>query len=308
MLFCVAILVSFERSVSLFSKRSAFVASNFMLLVLFVIVYVILLDELVMSSAQRRFGPFNIGVFGLLASIINGVNLLFVQSFFIMSSYSLVMFSGPLVFLLVLLLLFSLIMPLYLLDVYFSFFVFVLASSVLVFVYFLLSYSSFSKYSIIGSFRIVVQFLAFGLVFDILLAIFAFLYNHATFSVSSLYSLSLYSSFFSFLTTTTRLATLFFLPAPFSTILPFCLFYGFASFLSSFPLVSASLHSLRSIYAFWLPSLSLSLNSTCTTYSLRSFRSLLRSFRSSSFATLFVFFSCYFAHFSYFFVPFFYSA
>jgi NADH:ubiquinone oxidoreductase subunit H len=186
-----AILVSFG---SLLSNSLGFVASNLMLLVLFVIVYVILLDELVMSSAQRRFGPFNIGVFGLLASIVNGLNLLFVQSFFIMSSYSFVMFSGPIVFLLVLLLLFSLIMPLYLLDVYFSFFVFVLASSVLVFVYFLLSYSSFSKYSIIGSFRIVVQFLAFGLVFDIILAIFSYIYSHSIFSLSSLFSLSLFQS------------------------------------------------------------------------------------------------------------------
>jgi len=155
-----------------------------------------------MSSAQRRFGPFNIGVFGLLASIINGLNLLFVQSFFIMSSYSLVMFSLPLLFLLVLLLLFSLIMPLYLMDVYFSFFVFVLASSLLIFIYFLLSYSSFSKYSIIGSFRIVIQFLAFGLVFDIILAIFSYLYSASIFSVSSIYSLT----FFGFASTLTSLS------------------------------------------------------------------------------------------------------
>jgi len=161
-----------------------------MLLVLFVIVYVILLDELVMSSAQRRFGPFNIGVFGVLASVVNGLNLLFVQSFFIMSSYSLVMFSLPPLFLFVLLVLFSLIMPLYLLDVYFNFFMFVLASSLLIAIYFLLSYASFSKYSIIGSFRIVVQFLAFGLVFDILLAMFSYLYSHAIFSLSGLFSLS----------------------------------------------------------------------------------------------------------------------
>jgi len=164
-----------------------------MLLVLIVIVFVILLDELVMSSAQRRFGPFNIGVFGLFASIVNGVNLLFVQSFFIMSSYSFVMFSLPLLFLFVLLCLYSISMPLYLLDVYFNFFMFVLASSVLVFVYFLLSYSSFSKYSIIGSFRIITQFLAFGLVFDIILAVFSYLYSHSIFSLSGIFELSIFS-------------------------------------------------------------------------------------------------------------------
>jgi NADH:ubiquinone oxidoreductase subunit H len=164
------------------------------LALLIVIVYVILLDELVMSSAQRRFGPFNIGVFGLFASIVNGVNLLFVQSFFIMSSYSLVMFSLPLLFLFVLLCLYSISMPLYLLDVYFNFFMFVLASSVLVFVYFLLSYSSFSKYSIIGSFRIITQFLAFGLVFDIILAVFSYHYSHSIFSLSGIFSFSLFYS------------------------------------------------------------------------------------------------------------------
>jgi hypothetical protein len=165
-----------------------------------------------MSSAQRRFGPFNIGVYGLLASIINGINLLFVQSFFIMSSYSVVMYSGPLVFLFVLLMIFSLVLPLYLLDVLFSYFVFVLASSLLVFVYFLLSYSSFSKYSIIGSFRIITQFLAFGLVFDVILTLFLYLYHHAALSLSSLYSLSISSSYSS-LTSKTLIPSSF-LPCP----------------------------------------------------------------------------------------------
>lgn len=171
-----------------------------------------------MSSAQRRFGPFNIGVYGLLASIINGINLLFVQSFFIMSSYSVVMYSGPLVFLFVLLMIFSLVLPLYLLDVLFSYFVFVLASSLLVFVYFLLSYSSFSKYSIIGSFRIITQFLAFGLVFDVILTLFLYLYHHAALSLSSLYSLSISSSYSS-LTSKTLI------PSPYAYFLSLQLFF-----------------------------------------------------------------------------------
>jgi len=63
-------------------------------------------------------------------------------------------------------------------------------SSLLIFVYFLLSYSSFSKYSIIGSFRIMVQYLAFGLVFDVILAIFLYVYSFLAFSVFGLYLFS----------------------------------------------------------------------------------------------------------------------
>jgi len=158
-----------------------------MLFILIVIVYLILLDEIVMSSSQRRFGPFNIGIFGLLASIINGLNLLIVQSFFIMSSYSFVMFLGPLIFLLLLLITFSIIMPLFIIDVFFIYFIIILLSSLLVFVYFLLAYSSFSKYSIIGSFRIVVQYLAFGLIFDVILAIYLWVYSFMSFSLVSIH-------------------------------------------------------------------------------------------------------------------------
>lgn len=162
-----------------------------MLLVLVVIIYLILLDELVMSSAQRRFGPFNIGVLGLLASIINGINLIIIASYFIMSSYSLIMFLGPLIFLSILLLFFSFLLPMFVIDVFSVYFLIILLSSLLVFVYFLLSYASFSKYSIIGSFRIVTQYLSFGLIFDVLLSIFLYVSSFLSFS---LFSLSVFSS------------------------------------------------------------------------------------------------------------------
>lgn len=164
--------------------------SSYMLLILVVIIYLILLDELVMSSAQRRFGPFNIGVYGLLASIINGVNLLLTQSFFIMSSYSFIMFLGPLIFLLLLLSFFSLIVPLFIIDIFYMYFLIILLSSLLIFVYYLLAYSSFSKYSIIGSYRIVIQFLAFGLVFDCILAILMYVFSFLSFNLLSLYLFS----------------------------------------------------------------------------------------------------------------------
>jgi NADH:ubiquinone oxidoreductase subunit H len=88
-----------------------------MIIMLVAIIYTILVDEIVMSLSQRRFGPFNIGIMGLLASIVNGLNLLVIQSFFIMSSYSFVMFLLPLVFLGLLLVVLSTISPLYIIDV-----------------------------------------------------------------------------------------------------------------------------------------------------------------------------------------------
>jgi hypothetical protein len=216
-----------------------------------------------MSSAQRRFGPFNIGVYGLLASIINGINLLFVQSFFIMSSYSVVMYSGPLVFLFVLLMIFSLVLPLYLLDVLFSYFVFVLASSLLVFVYFLLSYSSFSKYSIIGSFRIITQFLAFGLVFDVILTLFLYLYHHAALSLSSLYSLSISSSYSS-LTSKTLI------PSPYAYI-PFSAAIFFHHLYSDALIPSSSAARLYLCRSLTLRSISYQFNSTRQHFSLHNF-------------------------------------
>jgi NADH:ubiquinone oxidoreductase subunit H len=158
-----------------------------MILLLVAVVYMILLDEIVMSLSQRRFGPFNIGILGLLASIVNGINLLLIQSYYVMSSYSFVMFVGPLVFLLLLLATFSLICPLYILDVSWAFLMLIVLSSVLALVYFTLSYSSFSKYSMVGAFRIFTQYLAFGLLFDVILAIVLYVY---CFTAGSLFSLS----------------------------------------------------------------------------------------------------------------------
>ena len=45
-----------------------------MIVILIIIgsIYFILLDELIMGSAQRRIGPFNVGWYGIPSSIING--------------------------------------------------------------------------------------------------------------------------------------------------------------------------------------------------------------------------------------------
>ena len=53
--------------------------SLIIILLLLSVVYFILLDELIISNTQRRKGPFNLGGYGILSSIINGFNLIVAQ-------------------------------------------------------------------------------------------------------------------------------------------------------------------------------------------------------------------------------------
>jgi hypothetical protein len=153
-----------------------------------------------MSSVQRRFGPFNLGIIGLLASILNGINLIFTQ--FIIPRYSL-LFSIlilPFLFLIFLLILFSFGFPLFILDSFYLFLLLFIFSTLLILIMSFLSSSSFSKYSFIGSLRIINQFISFSLIFDLIIIIFTFSYSFIIFSFISLFLFSSFSFyiFFSF--------------------------------------------------------------------------------------------------------------
>ena len=171
-----------------------------MIFLLIMILYVILLDEIIMSSVQRRFGPFNIGIFGLLASIINGINLIITQ--FILPRFSLLfsMLLLPFLFLIFLLILFSLSFPLFILDSYSLILLLFIFSSLLILIMSFLSSSSLSKYSFIGSLRIINQFISFSLIFDLILIFFIYSYSFLSFSFISLFLFSSFSliSFISF--------------------------------------------------------------------------------------------------------------
>lgn len=45
------------------------------LLIFLIVIYFILLDETMIAAVQRRSGPTNLGFYGLLAPILNGLNL-----------------------------------------------------------------------------------------------------------------------------------------------------------------------------------------------------------------------------------------
>jgi len=65
------------------------------------------LDELIIGSAQRRKGPFNLGGYGILSSIVNGFNLIITQ-FIIPKLYIHYWFQAfPIVFLLLSLVIFT---------------------------------------------------------------------------------------------------------------------------------------------------------------------------------------------------------
>lgn len=149
-----------------------------------------------MSSIQRRSGPFNIGIFGLLASIINGINLIITQ--FIIPSYSLIysMLFLPFIFLSFLLIIFSFGFPLFIIDSIYLFIILFIFSTLLILLMSFLSSSSFSKYSFIGSLRIINQFISFSLIFDLILIIFFFSYSLLSYSFISLllFSFSFLSS------------------------------------------------------------------------------------------------------------------
>jgi len=165
----------------------------FLLCVLFITIYFILLDELVMGLTQRRFGPVNLGVYGILAAIINGCNLIITQyvlpkHHFILSSFnsfssllsssdrvsaigsyfSFGSFSGlslfPLLFLMASFFGSILIYPFFLIDISLSLIVILVNSGLIILFLIFSSFSGLSKYSMLGSIRLISQLISFELI------------------------------------------------------------------------------------------------------------------------------------------------
>jgi len=188
----------------------------FLLCVLFITIYFILLDELVMGLTQRRFGPVNLGVYGILAAIINGCNLIITQyvlpkHHFILSSFnsfssllsssdrgsfqtigsyfSFGSFSGlslfPLLFLMSSFFGSILIYPFFLIDISLSLIVILVNSGLIILFLIFSSFSGLSKYSMLGSIRLISQLISFELIWSSLLII--YLWSRFTLSLSSLF-------------------------------------------------------------------------------------------------------------------------
>jgi len=88
------------------------------LFILIAAVFFILLDELIMGSAQRRIGPFNLGGYGIFSSLINGCNLIIAQ-FLVPKLYFYFGFQFfPLFFFVLSIQNYILLYPFYLVDIY----------------------------------------------------------------------------------------------------------------------------------------------------------------------------------------------
>lgn len=140
-------------------------------------IYSILLDELIMGNTQRRKGPFNLGGYGILSSIVNGFNLIITQ-LLIPKLYIHYWFqSFPIAFLLFSLSIYNILFPFLFIDLYLTFIILLLLSGLSIILLFLLSYTGLSKYSIIGCIRLISQYVAYELILTTLLLLLIFSYN-----------------------------------------------------------------------------------------------------------------------------------
>ena len=133
-------------------------------LVIVLSIYFILLDELIIGSAQRRIGPLNIGLYGILSSIINGSNPITTQ-LIIPKLHSYYGFQS----FVVILLLFSiipnnLIYPFYIINLILSLVCTIIMSGLSIIYLILSAFSGSSKYSMLGCIRIIPQLISIELI------------------------------------------------------------------------------------------------------------------------------------------------
>jgi NADH:ubiquinone oxidoreductase subunit H len=143
-----------------------------------------------MGLTQRRFGPVNLGVYGILAAIINGCNLIITQYIlpkhhFLLSSFnsfssldhssslfssyfSFGSFSGlslfPLLFLMSSFFGSIIIYPFFLIDISLSLIVILVNSGLIILFLIFSSFSGLSKYSMLGCIRLISQLISFELI------------------------------------------------------------------------------------------------------------------------------------------------
>ena len=159
--------------------------------ILIVVILWIMSDELIMSFAQRRIGPFNLGWYGITSNLINGLNLIIVQLVIprvSSNSFSLIV----LIFLGLCLSIYCLLPPFILLDLWFNILIIIIGLSISIIIIVFISLSSYSKYSLLSSIRLISQLLSFELVFSTIIVF--MVYSYYGLSVNSYYSGRLLSS------------------------------------------------------------------------------------------------------------------
>ena len=148
------------------------------LFLLFIIIYFIIMDELLMACSQRRFGPFNLGWYGIISSLINGCNLIISQ--FIIPKVNL--YFGfqlfPLFFILLSFIIFSFFIPFYIILFYFFLLFIIIFNSLSILFFIILSFSGFSKFSMLGCIRPISQLISYELIWITIIIIYIWSYNN----------------------------------------------------------------------------------------------------------------------------------
>ena len=141
------------------------------MVIFIIVIYFILLDELMMASVQRRIGPSNLGFYGVIAPILNGVNLIIAQTLIpklALSNYRL----SIILFFFLSLASFAFLPPFFSVDCEGSILIYIGIGGLIIFLLVYSSFSGQSKYSILGAVRVCIQLLSYELILTCLLLFF----------------------------------------------------------------------------------------------------------------------------------------
>ena len=143
----------------------------------------ILFDELIMSFTQLRTGPY-IGYYGIISPIVNALNLLLsTVELSKTHMYDLLMFHClPLLYLFSCFCICIVGLPLFCLDVYLSFVLFLVLCSLCICFLIFCCLSVSSKYSILGSLRICSVLISFHLIVSTIFIVLFSMYNAVYFN------------------------------------------------------------------------------------------------------------------------------
>ena len=130
-----------------------------------------------MGCAQRRIGPFNLGWYAFLSSIINGCNLIISQFLVPKLHFHFGFQSFPVFFFLFTLHNYIILYPFFLVDIYLSMIILVLLMGLSIVLIIFSAFSSCSKYSMLGCIRIISQLISFELIWTTIILIFIWSWN-----------------------------------------------------------------------------------------------------------------------------------
>jgi len=160
-------------------------------------IYFILLDELMMGCVQRRIGPFNLGIYGLISTIINGCNLIISQFLVPKLHFDFMFQLFPILFFIYSLENYILLFPFFVVEIYFSLMILIWLMGFCIILIIFSAFSSCSKYSMLGCMRIISQLISFELIWTTIILIYIWSWNEL--SIASYWGYGIFSSIFYFI-------------------------------------------------------------------------------------------------------------